>query len=239
MQKSAGRLAWFLLAWLAPHSVSAQTWQFQSMAGLTPIQVKTELTTWRGRTALRLLDEPGPARGDGAGGSPMTILADSDFEDGTIEADFAAAPRAGAVETARGFAGIAFRMQPDRLHYECIYLRPTNGRAEDQLRRNHSVQYIASPDFPWERLRRDTPGVYESYTDLEPGAWTSMKIVVSGDHARLYVNGATQPCLIVNDLKLGKAHGKIALWIGPDTEAYFSRVVLRKDSHGAAHDPVK
>jgi hypothetical protein len=28
-------------------------------------------------------------------------------------------------------------MADDPSHYEAIYLRPTNGRAEDQLRRNH------------------------------------------------------------------------------------------------------
>jgi hypothetical protein len=55
---------------------------------------------------------------------------------------------------------------------ESIYLRPTNGRADDQLRRNHSVQYDSVPDFPWFRLRKESPGVYESYTDLEAGEWS-------------------------------------------------------------------
>ena len=60
-----------------------------------------------------------------------------------------------------------------------------------------------------------------------PGAWTPIRIVVSGIHAQLYVHGAEQPCLVVNDLKLGETQGQIALWIGPGTEAYFSRVVVR------------
>ncbi|MGO9257763.1 MAG: family 16 glycoside hydrolase [Bryobacteraceae bacterium] len=205
-----------------------QNYQFQSMSGLAPVNVKAELATYRGRPAVRLLDQPGLMPTQAGAGHAMALLSDSDFEDGTIEADFAAAPRAGAPDSARGFAGIAFRIQPDGSHFECFYLRPTNGRAEDQLRRNHSTQYMANPDFPWERLRNESPGVYESYTDLEPGAWTSLKIVVSGTHARLYVNGAAQPCLIVNDLKLGKTHGKVALWIGPDTDAYFSRVAIKK-----------
>jgi len=95
------------------------------------------------------------------------------------------------------------------------------------LRRNHSVQYISHPEFPWERLRKETPGVYEAYADLEPGAWTKIKIVVSGTKARLYINGADQPCLIVNDLKLGEAHGPIALWIAVDTDAYFSNLTIK------------
>ena len=208
------------------------------MAGLAPVNVKAEPATWRGRAALRLLDEPGAPRTQ-AGDHAMVVLADSDFEDGTIEADFAAAPRAGAADSARGFAGIAFRIQPDGARFECIYVRPTNARADDQLRRNHSTQYMASPDFPWERLRQQNPGVYESYTDMEAGAWSSMKIVVSGTRAQLYINGAAQPCLVVNDLKLGKSRGKVALWIGPDTDAYFANLAIRKDlSPGRAH-PVK
>jgi hypothetical protein len=118
-------------------------------------------------------------------------------------------------------------VQPHGSHFECFYLRPTNGRANDQLRRNHSTQYISHPDFPWYRLREETPGVYESYTDLVPGAWTPIRIVVSGIQAQLYVNGAEQPCLVVNDLKLGETQGQIALWIGAGTEAYFSTVVVK------------
>jgi len=76
-------------------------------------------------------------------------------------------------------------------------------------------------------LRNENPGVYESYVDLNAGAWTRIKIVVAGTRAQLYVNGADQPCLIVNDLKLGDSHGKVALWIGSDTEAYFANLSVK------------
>ena len=98
-----------------------------------------------------------------------------------------------------------------RLKYECIYLRPTQGRADDQLRRNHSVQYISHPEYPWERLRKENPSQYETYTDLVPGEWTKVKIEVKGNKARLWVNGSDQPTMLVNDLKLGDAQGPIAL----------------------------
>jgi hypothetical protein len=144
-----------------------------------------------------------------------------------IEAEIAGAPRKDAPQDMRGFVGIAFHVQPGGVHFECFFLRPTNGRAEDQLRRNHSTQYISHPDYPWYRLREESPGLYESYADLVPGAWTPIKIVVSGVRARLYVNGAEQPCLVVNDLKLGETQGQIALWIGSGTEAHFSNVVVK------------
>jgi hypothetical protein len=56
-----------------------------------------------------------------------------------------------------------------------------------------------------------------------------MKIIVSGTTARLYVNGAPQPCLIVNDLKLGQTRGQIALWIHPSTDGYFSNVKIQSN----------
>jgi hypothetical protein len=128
----------------------------------------------------------------------------------------------------RGFVGIAFRVQPHGSRFENLYLRPTNGRADDQVRRNHSVQYESMPDYPWYRLRKENPSMYESYADLEAGAWTELKIVVSGSKARLYVGGADEPCLIVNDLKLGAIHGQIALWSHSTTDAYFSDLRVKQ-----------
>jgi hypothetical protein len=51
--------------------------------------------------------------------------------------------------------------------------------------------------------------------------------VVSGTKAQLYVNGADQPCLIVNDLKLGETHGQIALWAYGTTDGYFSNLKVK------------
>jgi len=157
----------------------------------------------------------------------IAILSDSTFKDGIIETAIAGSPRPDAPMDMRGFVGIAFRVQPRGSHFEYFFIRPTNGRASDQLRRNHSTQYCSHPDFPWYKLREESPGVYESYTDLVPGEWTDIKIVVSGLRAELYVNRAEQPCLIVNDLKLGKSQGQIALWIGAGTEAHFSEVIVK------------
>ncbi|MCH7889388.1 MAG: hypothetical protein IIA00_08940 [Proteobacteria bacterium] len=135
--------------------------------------------------------------------------------------------------TGRGFVGVAFRLQgEDPPDYEAFYLRPTNGRADDQVRRNHSAQYISHPDFPWFKLRQDTPGGYESYVDLVPDVWTHVKIVVSGLRAELYVNDAKQPCLIVKDLKLGEVAGPVALWINAGTDAHFADRAAGSSTHG-------
>jgi len=90
------------------------------------------------------------------------------------------------------------------------------------VRRNHATQYAAHPDFTFARLRKESPERYESYVDLEPGAWTRLRIEVAGRTARLFVHDAPQPALVVTDLKLGTEGGGVALWIGPGTEGFFA-----------------
>ncbi|MGD1093645.1 MAG: hypothetical protein ABSB35_16860 [Bryobacteraceae bacterium] len=221
-----------VLALLLCFSASAEpkrttvTYRIDSLASLELLKVKAEPRVYKSRRALRLLDASG---GNPTPAGAMAVVSGTDFEDGTIEVEVAGMPRHGTPDAgARGFIGIAFRIQPDNAHFECFYIRPTNGRAADQLRRNHSTQYESEPDFPWSRLRTESPGSYESYADLEAGAWTKIKVVVSGIQASLYVNGADRPCLIVNDLKLGKARGRIALWVGPETDGYFSKLIVRR-----------
>ena len=201
----------------------AQSFHLHSLSELELHHVEAEMVTYRGRRAVRLVEQEEPTPSDHA----LAILAGSAFKDGVIETEIAGAPRPDAPQDMRGFVGLAFRVQPQGSRFECFYLRPTNGRADDQLRRNHATQYISHPEYPWFRLREETPGVYESYTDLVPGAWTKIRIVVAGLRAQLHVNGAEQPCLVVNDLKLGETQGQIALWIGAGTEAYFSTVVVK------------
>lgn len=71
--------------------------------------------------------------------------------------------------------------------------------------------------------------MYESYVDLAPGEWTRIRIEVQGDKAKLYVHGASQPTLLVNDLKHGAdREGSIGLWVGPGTEGYFSKVKITR-----------
>jgi len=192
----------------------------QTTDRLEGLNVTIAQTAFKGRTAIQVLAAPGAANA-----SSYAVVKDVSFLDGTIEVDVAGQPAAGAGEGARGFIGIAFRLQGDGT-YEYIYLRPTNGRADDQVRRNHSTQYSSHPSFDFAKSRQEAPEKYESYVDLEPGVWTKFKIEVEGRKARLYVHGAAQPCLIVNDLKLEPRAGSVALWVGPGTEGYFSNLKI-------------
>ena len=223
---------------LLPTASQSQTSRFplESLDGLRLHNVTAAPVTHEGRRGVRIMiaedtrrrPEQLP-REDRSPRETLALVEGTDFSDGVIEAEIAGAPAAGTAEGARGFVGIAFRVQPDARTYDAFYLRPTNGRADDQVRRNHSVQYISHPDWPWERLRRETPERYESYVDLVPGVWTRIRIEVRGNRARLYVHGQEQATLIVNDVKTGaEARGAIALWIGPGTVAHFRNLRVRR-----------
>ncbi len=187
--------------------------------------VATSDVTYLGRRALRLIEPNAERRGG------LVLLPGTRFTDGTIEVDVAGRRGPFAVPDDRGFIGLAFRVRPGAETYETFYIRPDNGRATDQVRRNHSTQYAARPAFDFGRLRAEAPERYESYVDLESGAWTRLRIEVAGTTARLYVHDAAQPVLVVSDLKLGTDGGGVGLWIGPGTEGYFDRLRIR---HAAA-----
>lgn len=192
----------------------------QSIDGLTAHNVKLESVDYQGKRAIRVMENAEIPNGEA-----YAVVKGATFHDGEITLDVAGRPAGGAAAAARGFIGIAFRIQDGKFEY--IYLRPTNGRADDQVRRNHSTQYSSHPNFSYAESRAQAPEKYESYVDLEVGAWTRYRITVEGTKARLYVNGAAQPCLIVDDLKLGDSSGGVALWIGPGTEGYFTGLQIQ------------
>jgi hypothetical protein len=191
-------LAPFLITTLMMPCVSAgQDFPLDSTKGLQPHDVTVETVDYQGRKVVRVMtteasDAAWAVLKTGEGGG-IVVLPGSTIHNGTIEVDLAGKPRAGAPSEARGFVGVAFRVA-DASKYECMYIRPTNARADDQLRRNHSTQYISMPDYHWLRLRNETPGKYESYVDLVPGQWTKIKIELSGVNARFYVNGSHSQC---------------------------------------------
>ena len=121
---------------------------------------------------------------------------------------------------ARGFIGVAFRIDNVN-HFEGIYLRPANGRAEDQLRRNHTIQYFAYPGYNFSRLRKEANGIYETYADIGLEEWIDVKIEFKERNAKLYVNNQQHPSFIVNEM-LGKTTGgSIGLWVEVGTIGFF------------------
>lgn len=154
-------------------------------------------------------------------------IKDVNFTNGTIEVKVLSRLLKNAPIFARGFIGIAFRIDESNSKYESIYIRPTNGRADDQVRRNHSIQYYAYPDYKFDRLRKEFPEQYESYSDMGINEWITMKIVINNQKAELYLNDSKHPCLIVNDMKYGSSlSGGIGLWVDVGTEGYFTDIKI-------------
>jgi len=196
---------------------------------LEPVKVTMSITNIDGKKAVRVARDTAI---QGADIPTFVRLKNTDnFSNGTIEVMLLSRLLPTADASARGFIGLAFRINKDNSRFESIYIRPTNGRAEDQLRRNHSTQYFSYPDYKFDRLRKEAEGKYESYADMGLNEWIKMKIVVKNAQAKLYLNDNPQPVLIVNDLKLGPASsGAIGLFVDGGTDAFFRDIKVVKEN---------
>nr|WP_315251295.1 alpha/beta hydrolase [uncultured Flavobacterium sp.] len=186
---------------------------------LEPYQVSYSFTKIESQSAvqvikdhrIKLVDEP-----------TFVKIKGTEFKDGEIEVKVLSKLLPNAPDFARGFIGVAFRINDNNSKFESIYIRPTNGRSEEQIRRNHSIQYFSYPEYKFNRLRKESPEVYESYADMGLNEWIKLRIVVRGTSAMLFLNENKEPSLIVNDLKHGNNNfGSIGLWVEVGTEGYF------------------
>lgn len=222
------KIAIGVIAWLA---VGSAAWNAHAAdykrSDFQPISVSVTTESIMGIDAIRVTKDPAVKRFDEP---TFARLSGPEFKNGTIEVKVRSRLLKDAPDFARGFIGIAFRINKDNSKFECIYIRPTNARADQQLRRNRSIQYFAYPDFKFERLRKESPGEYEAYADMGLDEWIELKIEVKGSQAKLFVNGHKQPALIVNDLKHGSdASGAVGLWVDVGTEGYFADLRIRND----------
>jgi hypothetical protein len=192
-----------------------------------PVNTFINTSKIEGKDTIRLTKDPKVTDVDEA---TFARLIDSNFKNGIIEVKVLSRLLEDAPEFARGFIGVAFRIDESNSKFECIYIRPTNGRAEDQVRRNHSTQYFSYPDFKFDRLRQESPEKYESYADMGLNEWITVKIEVKEEKAKLYLNEQEHPVLIVNNLKHGAgASGGIGLWVEVGTEGHFSELKVEND----------
>ena len=206
---------------------SVQEFPLRDVTGVAAPKAKLEAVEHLGRRAVKLTMTPEQ--------SGLAWLTGVEFQDGVIEADLAVKVLTPPGVRFPGFLGIAFRGRPDASKYELFYIRPRNARGGDQAMRNHAVQYSYEPDFFWLPLRRGWPGVYETYVDIDEQAWTHLKIEVAGRLAKLYVNNAAQPTLVIDGLKGEDLRGGVGLSGYANQESYFSNVRI---TH-AAPEPVK
>lgn len=193
---------------------------------LTPHLTQVSFEGQQGANAVRVVKSPEVIKVDEP---TYARINDLNFGDGMVELEVMGRLLPGAPDSARAFIGVAFHINKDDSKFEGIYLRPTNGMANNQIRRNRSVQYFSYPDFKFNHSRKTNPGEFETYADIAPDTWIKMKIIVKGENAMLYINGAKNPSLIVNKMKMGAGQiGALGLWVDIGTEGYFRNLKVTK-----------
>jgi hypothetical protein len=171
-----------------------------------------------GRQAVRAV----PAVVDTAA-TPNLLIFPACFRNGTISVDILAR-QDGTSPESRAFAGIAYRIQSDG-KLESVYLRALNGLKANppSPRDKRAVQYYAHPDWTFDRLRATYPdGRYESGANIGPDEWVNLTVTIDEKKVVVLVNN--EEVLKVDAALVEPSAGKIGLWVGPGTEAHFSKL---------------
>lgn len=217
-------------AWLQAQTIAFEGKTFEA------VNVTTSVTKINGKKALRvernLAQLPFDLeRMDATTDEPTFIkLVDADFTDGTIEVTLLSQLQDPLpFKEARGFIGVAFRINNANSAFENLYLRPTNGRSDNQFRRNHTIQYYAYPQYKFAKLREPQyKGIYETYADIGLNEWIRFRIEVENRRATVYINNSKHPSFIVSEM-LGETHsGGIGLWVDIGTIGYFRDIKVLK-----------
>lgn len=158
----------------------------------------------------------------------LVVLEDSDFINGTIEIDVKADLLRDAPSHARGFIGIAYHCTDTTDHFECFYIRPTNGKdCIDPIRKQHACQYFAYPGYTFSYFREFGITQYESPIDsIALNEWAHIKAVIQNEKASFYVNDVR--VLQVTSLLKENKGNKIALFTDIGTAGYFKNLQICK-----------
>ena len=151
------------------------------------------------------------------------------LKDGVIEVDMMSRLLPDAPDFARGFIGIAFRINEDDTAFESFYIRPTNSinATDDPIRQAHVCQYFAYPKYTFSYFREHGITKYEAPIHYELNQWIHLKAVIKDDTASFYLNHEEQPVLTVEKLLHGKGiHGGIGLFVDIGTEAFFKNISI-------------
>lgn len=193
--------------------------------GARPRSVTAEPAFVGGRAALRveLTDE---ITRDGVPGvdyvdQPTFVEIPVTLRTGEIRVDVLSRLNGKTEFESRAFAGLAFHVRGASA-FESVYLRPLNGRKVNPPapRDRRAIQYFAYPEWPFDRLRDESPdGPYEAGADIGPDEWISLEVRLTEDRIVAIVNGAT--ALDVEPL-VPSQPGTLGLFVDIGTEAFFS-----------------
>ena len=154
----------------------------------------------------------------------------NDFENGTIEVKmYSQIQNPSPYLPAAGFIGLYYRIKEDDSAWESIYLRPKVGRINNQMARNHAVQYFSYPDFKFQTLRDKYPaGSYEGSAPVALNEWIKMRIEVNGETAEMFINDLKYSSFIVNKMLGKNQKGYVGLYVDIATVGYFKDLKVTK-----------
>ena len=157
-------------------------------------------------------------------------LAGPGFHNGTIQVEMRSRLLPDAPDYARGFIGIVFRASGNDAEFESYYVRPTNGRHPDPVRRSHGSQYFSYPGYTFSYFREHDISGFEAPCDIGLDEWITLKAVIKGERADFYVGDMDTPVLVVEHLKHGAdAAGGVGLYVDIGTEGFFRNLQVLCD----------
>lgn len=209
-------------------TLGRQTFKLHNVTG--------EIVTFQGKKALKIerdlnaipfdstnveatVDEPHYAK----------LVGLDDFENGTIEVKmYSQLQNPQPYSGVAGFIGIYYKIQEHDTAFEGIYVRPKVGRINNQLFRNHAVQYISYPRYKFDTLRKIAPYKYEGSAPVALNEWITMRIEVNGETAEMFINDAKHSSFVVDKMLGNNKKGGIGLYVDIGTIGYFRDLKVTK-----------
>jgi len=169
--------------------------------------------------AASVLDDGDGVRVTAAQGIGLIWIDETQFADGTVEADVC-----GRDVQSESFVGIAFHRQNDD-KYEAVFLRPFNFRSSSPERIRHAVQYVAMPHNDFAHLRASSPGEFENSVapSAVPDGWNHLRLIVRGRRVQVFVGDGNTAALDVRALQ-SESRGLVGLFVGNGSDGVFANL---------------
>lgn len=201
-------------------SLITMGWAFAQQNEITPDLSKVrDANLWHLSDREILGDDPVHlSKGEGDG---VLWYQDLSFENGTIEFDIKGRDLRG-----ESFVGLAFHGL-DKNNLDLIYYRPFNFKSE--VKKNNALQYVSLPEYTWQKLREEHPGVYENAVNPvpDPNGWVHTTVVIDYPIVKVFVDNSDVPSLTIEQLSKRKK-GWIGFWVGSNSEGEFKNLKIIK-----------
>lgn len=201
--------------------------------GAIPHGVTANPTTIEGKQAVRITLTDKVSKGKphiDFIDMPTFLMIPTDFKNGTISVDLFSQLRKDAPDYARGFAGLAYRIDATQDFFEAVYLRPLNGLKVNPAppRDQRAIQYFCYPEWKFDRLREEYPeGDFEAGAHIAPAEWINLRLNIDKNKLTVFVDDVE--CLSLDQTKAEETYGKIGLFVDIGTEAYFCNLKIETD----------